>query len=739
MNRLLPAVAMIISCASLCFSQSNFHVQTLSRLDSRLQGIVHPDNIGAASARFQPMKSVAAKNNGKYPIIVYSNNIQDALQVGVQPITVEGEFFTAKATPDQIAQLSALGSVRYIALARRYKRLLDKSVPEIHADKLQSGAFNGTSYTGKNVILGFIDTGIDWSHLDFRSNTDTTQSRILWLWDQTTSGGSPAGFGYGTEYTQAQINGELGSSPAHLVKEIDDDGHGTHVAGIAAGDGSSSGLGYKGVAPDADIIFVKTTFNDDDIINGITYIRQKAVLAGKPFVINLSLGSQLGPHDGTDPIDEDIDSVLATPGRAIVVAAGNEGGDAIHADSTAAQGGTINYKFVIPSYTASGIAQNDYVEFDMWYGEQDQLTVSLTSPRGSVVTALSGNQVSTQTSTGDGQVEIDNASNGANPLDNLNECIIYIFDAVPNRPPRAGTWQMNISGGSITPGGGAYDIWLGDSQLSISSDSIPQFTKGYSFRKLVGSPGTSKKAITVGSYVTKYTWNSIDGKSYSFALGDRTGNYSTFTSMGPTRDGRQKPEVCAPGEVIISALSKDSTPDSALISTDGKHVAMQGTSMATPHVAGVAALLLQSKPTLTSDQLKNAMTTTARRDAFTGSSVSSLWGYGKIDATGAMGNVLSAVKSSVALPTDFSLDQNYPNPFNPSTEIRYTLPQHFKGNVSLTVFDVLGKKVATLVNQQQAEGEFSALWTASSVSSGVYFYILRAGNFLAVKKMMLMK
>jgi subtilisin family serine protease len=181
-----------------------------------------------------------------------------------------------------------------------------------------------------------------------------------------------------------------------------------------------------------------------------------------------------------------------------------------------------------------------------------------------------------------------------------------------------------------------------------------------------------------------------------------------------------------------------SSPDSSDIVPDGKHVVMQGTSMATPHVAGVAALLLQGKPSLTSDQLKNAITSSARRDALTGP-VNPQWGYGKIDATGSMGTVLSVRQVSDALPRNFSLEQNYPNPFNPSTQIRYTLPQNFKGTVSLTVFDVLGKKVATLVNEQQTEGTFTASWNAASSASGVYFCILRAGSFFDVKKMILMK
>ena len=161
--------------------------------------------------------------------------------------------------------------------------------------------------------------------------------------------------------------------------------------------------------------------------------------------------------------------------------------------------------------------------------------------------------------------------------------------------------------------------------------------------------------------------------------------------------------------------------------------------MATPHVAGLAALLLQAKPSSTSDQLKNAMISSAIRDSLTGPTPSARWGYGKVDATGSMGTVLSVRQVSNDVPRNFSLDQNYPNPFNPSTQIRYTLPQSFKGNVSLIIFDVLGKKVATLVDGVQSEGQFSATWDASSSASGVYFCILRAGGFFNVKKMVLMK
>ncbi len=343
MRRLPPVVMMLLCCFLVCSSQSKHQAVTLVTPDGRLQVIRHSDGGSVVAGRFRTGTAVAG-NNGKYRVVVYSSDIQDALKIGVMPRTVTHEFFTAEATLDQIARLSKLGSVRRVALAKKFKPLLDISVPEIHADQLQSGVYNGTHYTGKNVIVGFVDTGIDWSHLDFRSTTSSKQSRILWIWDQTDSGTShPAGFNYGVEYSQAEINNELGNTPPNVVKEIDEDGHGSHVAGIAAGNGSSSISAYVGVAPEADIVFVKTTFYDTDIIDGITYIANKAKAMGEPFVINLSLGSQEGAHDGTDPMEADIDEVVTTtPGSAVVIAAGNDGSNPIHVDGSVSQGGSIS-------------------------------------------------------------------------------------------------------------------------------------------------------------------------------------------------------------------------------------------------------------------------------------------------------------------------------------------------------------------------------------------------------------
>jgi subtilisin family serine protease len=717
-----------------------------SKIDWRLQGLVGSGQ-GARTSSLAPVPlnrtpyRLTSNGTKLYGVIVYSTNAAEAKQQGIEVNTVEPQFFTAEVTADQLALLSTMTSVQYIEAPRILKPLLDKSVHEIGADSVHEGLVNGTPYNGDGVIVGIIDTGIDWKHLDFRQNNDTTKSRILFIWDQTASGGAhPSGFSYGAEYTQAQINDELGATPPHVVKEEDTDGHGTHVAGIAAGDGSSSSSGFIGVAPHADIIVVKAgngSFGSNNVIDGMAYIVQKAQSLGEPFVINMSLGGQDGPHDGTTAEEEAVDDESSSSGRAIVIAAGNDGDNPIHADTTLAQNGTATIQCNIPTYTPTSGNQNDYVIIDLWCRHGDQFSISVRSPNGNSLTApygASGNSAKFS-STNDGYINI---SDGAfNSIDNSDNDEIQFFDEDASKPPVAGTWTITVTATTVAKGG-SFEMWISGSSITGNDGSTPVFSTGAKFSDLVGEPGTADEAITVGSYETKFIWPSIKGGNYQYSEGNRLGNFSTFSSMGPTRDGREKPEVCAPGQAIASAMSSAATFDSVWIQPDDKHVIDQGTSMATPHVAGLAALMLQANPSLSPDQIKSILMATARQDSFT--TDPNRWGAGKISATGAMRQSITAVqKKSATLPETFSLSQNYPNPFNPTTSISYMLPSAFHGNVTLRVFNLLGQQEATLVNQVQSAGGYSVSWDAKKFASGVYYYVLKAGTYSSVKKMILLK
>ena len=183
---------------------------------------------------------------------------------------------------------------------------------------------NGVDGTG--VVIGFVDSGIDFANFDFRFNAAPNNTRLLSIWDQTlakeTDEFTPSTFAYGVEYTELQINNHLNGSLPGYVRSIDTGGHGTTVAGVAAGDGSNGA--FMGTAPGARLVMVKSTLSNTTVLDGIDYIRQAAQAAGMPCVINLSLGTHDGPHDGTSLFDKAID-LVGGPGVALVVAGGNNG------------------------------------------------------------------------------------------------------------------------------------------------------------------------------------------------------------------------------------------------------------------------------------------------------------------------------------------------------------------------------------------------------------------------------
>jgi len=248
---------------------------------------------------------------------------------GIKVQATIGQIATARATREGLVNLAKLAEVEWMDISKFMRPCLDVSRVSTEVDHLYSG---NPSYRGNGVLLAIFDSGIDWRHEDFIDNFG--KSRILYLWDVTDDAGPhPAGFDYGSEYKQAQINDEIDGSPIGLVREQDTNGHGTHVAGIAGGDGSATGHGYPekryiGMAPQADLIIVKggddgfTTVNQ---INGTAYIMAKADQLKRPVVINFSLGGHAGAHDGTDLHEQAMDAAVG-PGKAIVVAASNDGG-----------------------------------------------------------------------------------------------------------------------------------------------------------------------------------------------------------------------------------------------------------------------------------------------------------------------------------------------------------------------------------------------------------------------------
>ncbi len=303
----------------------------------------------------------------------YSGDPSELEKVGLRIRSIAGDVVTGTIALSAVKKLETIAEVERVEAARAMHPDLDLAVVESRTNLVHVGP---PGRRGAGVIVGICDSGCDFTHPSFR-RTDGT-SRILFLWDQglTPQAGetSPAGFGFGVEYTNAQINAALAAAnPFALVRHRDPGGHGTHVTGIAAGDGSAPGQGrpggtFVGVAPEADIIVVSNASNgleglgtSASTLDAVNYIFQQAGTLTRPCVVNMSLGDNLGPHDGTSLLERGLDNLLGGAGRAFVKSAGNAGAARCHAEGTVTNGATQDVRFNQPA--GDGGAN----QIDVWY------------------------------------------------------------------------------------------------------------------------------------------------------------------------------------------------------------------------------------------------------------------------------------------------------------------------------------------------------------------------------------
>ena len=533
--------------------------------------------------------------------------------------TVAGPVAVIQISSTVLPEIARLPFIISIEKSYPLSVELDKSVPDVGAPLVWNEVKDpfGRNVTGAGVIVGFVDTGIDTTHPDFTFPNGTT--KILYVWDQTTSGRPPSGFNYGYECTSADIE-------ARTCPERDTFGHGTHVAGIAASSGMATG-NYTGVAPGASIIFVKSgyevcngdswTFETNQILDGINYMVRKAASLRMRLVVSLSLGGNIGAHDGSDPFERALDAFVKA-GTPVVVAAGNAAEDQDHIDGQISQGQNTTFQLEFKQTTVD-------VAIDVWYSPEDKISATLHAPNGKSYPVLT---VPGGTNTSVGQLNTTAAS-----FSNGNE--LYMEVNSSNSLPLDG-WSVSLIANQVHSQG-FWNAWTDSSTCSFpGSVFLPGDGYIIDSHDTIGIPGTATDVVTVGSYITKTSWVGMDGNTYG-RTDISPGGISSFSSLGPTRDGRIKPDIVAPGEVIVSARSSavPQTPSDP----DRYHRVLAGTSMATPHVAGVIALMLQYAPNFQAIDIPGILRATARLDSNTGllADGSITWGFGKLDARTATG------------------------------------------------------------------------------------------------------
>lgn len=631
-------------------------------LDPRLQSLLatrahHAKRVRARELAPEDVPETRARVG---VLVKYTGNVDDLKAVGLEVGSVlanpstDFEIATGTIQLDAVEALAAIDHVVKVEMGRPLHSELDVSTVEILAKPLHRAP---ASLTGRKVVVGVIDSGLDYRHHAFRFASGG--SRVLCIWDQSLTvrakrpqdpfqEAAPPEFPtVGVEYSQAQIDQALSAkNPLDVVRVLDDDkAHGTHVTGIAAGDGSQAGTRpgdnctgadtYVGVAPDADIIFVRHSTasaqitareqlgESQNLVDAINYIFTRAdqldAGKGRPCVINISLGDNLGPHDGTSLVEQAIDQMLVlSKRRAIVKSAGNEGDKKHHAMATVtAAGGPKTITFSMPP----DADRRQYME--CWYPGTERLDVQLFAP-GTPAPA------SPLVHPGDApvpwpvdpSVTVTITSSLADP-DNNDNRIFLEWDGAAGANPPNGNWSIVFT--STSGGAALLHCWL---ERGLPEEA-PIFTSDVTRTHTISIPGTSANVISVGSYAAE------ELKSGSGQHTQKKDDLAASSSRGPARTGVRKPTISAPG-VSVTSVRANSHGGCCCDCCYDFYVDKSGTSMAAPHVTGVIALMFQKNPDLDHVDIMAALSSTAR-DPGDGSTLpNNDWGTGKVDATAAV-------------------------------------------------------------------------------------------------------
>ncbi len=680
------------------------------------------------------LSKIEALYEPRYNVIFHGDN--NALdELGIRFNTRLDGIATARVTLYELLRAGHHPGIGQIEKGGMMTPTLDRSIGVTNAKRVHDGEIMNIPYKGRDVLIGIIDTGINFFHPDFRDPIDQNKSRVISIWDvQLDPEGDeehPADFDYGVEYTRENIERELRGETDGAVRSIDEDGHGTHVAGIAGGNGFKLDGQFTGIAPEAEFVIVSfpdARFFPAEIIDAMNYIFTIADELGRPAVVNLSIGGHGGAHDGTGGHEQAIDHFSNRRGNAVTVAAGNSGDHELHYGSTIDPSDEASFDLQIPSYQPDLYNNDDYVFKMLWYESNDVVEVTVTSPNGYEVSAQSGDSV--LVATPDGAVELNTFDNFRNPK-NARVFGIDIHSGTLQDasldvvPPQPGDWTITVSDASE---GSAvkFNSWI-VSQTMDRPRLEPNTGRDYT----VTMPGTAGGAITVGSYVSKTRWTNADGEN-STIIGTSL-DLSFFSGGGPTRDERRKPDITAPGHAITSTLSNAADFNNFWLAEEEGYVNLVGTSMASPHLAGIAAIIFEANPNLTGREVIDILRESGDTDAHTGIVPNNAWGYGKVNAL----TMFDYFTPLEGIPEKFYLYQNYPNPFNDGTTIRFTIPQPTHGK--LAVYDVLGRKVDVIIEGDLEPRVYFESFDGSNLSSGVYFYRLETSDFTEVKKMILLR
>ena len=624
-----------------------------------------------------PCLSLVAKTKNNF-----SKNQIEAYGGSVH-LTVNG-LATFNMPLARIHEIKNLEHLEFASIARKLKPCLDKAVIDTHADSVHLGLGNlPEGYDGENVLIGVTDWGFDYSSPVFY-DTLLQQTRILAAWDQyKLSGPSPESFSYGTEFNTPSDLIQAGSDTANIYSYST---HGTHVASIAGGSGA--GTSYRGIAPGAQFLFVTFLVDEGAVLDAWEWMYQKSIEEGKRLVINMSWGLyHLGSLDGNSVLSSAI-SAYTDLGVVFVNSGGNNGNVNFHLKHSFS-GDTISSRIQFYSYAANTNMWGQSIHSWGEVGSSFSNALEIKNSGGQVV-AHSPYYSTTETQTYVDSflvVDLDTiwyniSAEDSHPLNGRSQMRLRV---------KCTSSALRVMFKSAAVTGLVHNWNVTELTNDVGNWGMPFSSFGTGSlngdkENGISEPSCSDDVISVAAYATG--WTTPTGVSTGGAM-------ASFSSQGPRYDGVMKPDIAAPGVSIGSAISSYtdasySSVESIEFNTRTYHLAkLSGTSMASPMVAGVAALLLDAKPDLSAADVKEILLLTAREDNKTGvlpEEGDPKWGHGKVDA---MAAIREALDLNMKEMTSISSFKVYPNPVSNILFIEELLDV----DTQISVTDFTGKNI----------------------------------------------